>query len=122
MFRHPDLALRRRVAEHRLRQRCLLRLFRQQWFCFRYFLESNPVGSPWIRSPASVGGLKHLRSAASVDHPWMALPILRPALPQLLPSEPCRSGDDEHNAAPAVKPKGGQGSALFVEHRRALLR
>jgi hypothetical protein len=36
----------------------------------------------------------------------MALPILRPALPQLLPSEPCRSEDDQHNAAPAVKPKG----------------
>jgi hypothetical protein len=63
-----------------------------------------------------------LRFAASVEHHWMALPILRPALPQLLPSEPCRSGDDQHNAAPAVKPKGGQGSALFVEHRRALLR
>jgi hypothetical protein len=62
------------------------------------------------------------RFAASVEHHWMALPILRPLLPQLLPSEPCRSGDDQHNAAPAVKPKGGQGSALFVEHRRALLR
>jgi hypothetical protein len=95
----------------------------------------NDPGSPWIWSPASPGGLQQDWCTSALRRRWIiAWVAVRPdgqrkcrggppvALTHLLPSEPCRSGDHQHNAAPTVKPNGGQGRALFIEHRCATLR
>jgi hypothetical protein len=89
----------------------------------------NDRGSPCIWSPASAGGLQQ-DWCTSARRRWIitwvavrrdgqqkcrggppvALPPLRSALPHLLPNEPCRSRDHQHNAAPAVTTRRSLGS------------